>query len=158
MSDLIDWLYWTSNALLAPVIVTLFLMLAYSVLQAGGLLAEALARRVRPRGHGNAASAEELKIAAERALLPAKLCARLGPMLGLAGTLIPLGPSLKAFAIGDSQALASGLIIAFSTTVVGLVIGGVNYAAYAIRRQWYSEDLHAATAGPSVPGSPNEDD
>jgi biopolymer transport protein ExbB/TolQ len=53
---------------------------------------------------------------------------RLGPLLGLVGTLIPLGPGLMALNEGDLGQLSSQLVVAFSTTVVGLLIGGISYA------------------------------
>ncbi|WP_013630404.1 MotA/TolQ/ExbB proton channel family protein [Rubinisphaera brasiliensis] len=56
-----------------------------------------------------------------------RILIRLGPCLGLAGTLIPLGPGLTALSNGDLSELSSRLVVAFSTTVVGLLIGGVSY-------------------------------
>lgn len=56
-----------------------------------------------------------------------RVLVRLGPALGLAGTLIPLGPGLAALGDGDLDRLSTQLILAFSTTVVGLAIGGVGY-------------------------------
>jgi len=52
---------------------------------------------------------------------------RLGPCLGLAGTLIPLGPGLMALSEGDLSGLSAQLVVAFSTTVIGLLVGGVSY-------------------------------
>ena len=57
-----------------------------------------------------------------------RVAVRLGPLLGLVGTLIPLGPGLMALNEGDLGQLASQLVVAFSTTVVGLLIGGISYA------------------------------
>ncbi|MHC1636145.1 MAG: MotA/TolQ/ExbB proton channel family protein [Candidatus Methanospirareceae archaeon] len=70
-----------------------------------------------------------------------KVMIRLGPMLGLMGTLIPMGPALLALTKGDINTLANNLIIAFGTTVVGLLIGGVSYVIYTIRRRWYDDDM-----------------
>ena len=56
-----------------------------------------------------------------------RVLVRLGPCLGLAGTLIPLGPGLVALSEGDLGRLSAQLVVAFSTTVVGLLIGGVSY-------------------------------
>ena len=52
--------------------------------------------------------------------------ARLGPMTGLLGTLIPMGPALDGLANGDIAQLAGQMQIAFTTTVIGLVIGGIG--------------------------------
>ncbi len=56
-----------------------------------------------------------------------RVLVRLGPCLGLAGTLIPLGPGLMALSEGDLSRLSAQLVVAFSTTVVGLLVGGVSY-------------------------------
>lgn len=69
------------------------------------------------------------------------LLSRTGPMLGLVGTLIPLQPALAGLAAGDMQSMASNLLIGFTTTVVGLVIGGVSYALGVQVGQWGREDL-----------------
>jgi len=67
---------------------------------------------------------------------------RLGPMLGLMGTLIPMGPALLALTKGDVHTLAGNLIIAFGTTVIGLMIGGVSYLITVIRTRWYKQDMN----------------
>lgn len=67
------------------------------------------------------------------------LLARSGPILGLMGTLIPLGPGLTALGSGNIDILATALTVAFDTTVVGLLIGLVAYAVGRIRRRWYEQ-------------------
>ena len=66
---------------------------------------------------------------------------RLGPILGLLGTLIPLGPGLAALGTGDITTLAESLTIAFDTTVTGLAVGGIGYLISKFRKQWYESDL-----------------
>jgi biopolymer transport protein ExbB/TolQ len=66
---------------------------------------------------------------------------RVSPMLGLMGTLIPLGPALSGLSSGDMSALGSNLVVAFTATVVGLLISGVAYGVGLLRRVWYSRDL-----------------
>lgn len=66
---------------------------------------------------------------------------RLGPILGLLGTLIPLGPGLAALGSGDITTLAESLTIAFDTTVTGLAVGGLGYLISKFRKQWYESDL-----------------
>ncbi|MCY4596826.1 MAG: MotA/TolQ/ExbB proton channel family protein [Bryobacterales bacterium] len=66
---------------------------------------------------------------------------RTGPMLGLVGTLIPLQPALAALAAGDMQSMASNLLIGFTTTVVGLIVGGTSYALGVQVRHWGRQDL-----------------
>lgn len=73
---------------------------------------------------------------------------RIGPTLGLMGTLIPMGPGLAALGAGDVNTLANAIIVAFDTTVVGVGSGAVAYFVSKIRRRWYEEylsDLDALT-------------
>ncbi len=81
----------------------------------------------------------EHKIADSMARLA--LVTRVGPMLGLMGTLIPLGPALAGLASGDMQVMAGNLIVAFTTTVIGVLVGSVAYGIGLIRRTWYARDL-----------------
>lgn len=85
---------------------------------------------------------DDLQLEAERLLVLLDLGIRLGPMLGLAGTLIPLGPALMALSTGDFTTLATNLVVAFTTTVLGLIIGGVCFAIHAVRRTWYVQDIN----------------
>ena len=66
---------------------------------------------------------------------------RLGPIFGLLGTLIPLGPGLSALGTGDITTLAQSLTIAFDTTVTGLTIGALGFIVSKYRKQWYESDL-----------------
>lgn len=66
---------------------------------------------------------------------------RIGPTLGLMGTLIPMGPGLAALGAGDVNTLANSIIVAFDTTVVGIGAGAVGYFVSKVRRRWYEEDL-----------------
>ncbi|MDO5823063.1 MotA/TolQ/ExbB proton channel family protein [Methanobrevibacter sp.] len=66
---------------------------------------------------------------------------RVGPILGLLGTLIPLGPGLAALGTGDILTLAQSLTIAFDTTVTGLSVGALSYLISKFKKQWYESDL-----------------
>ncbi len=66
---------------------------------------------------------------------------RLGPMLGLMGTLIPLGPALIGLTSGNIHEMAMNLVVAFSTTVLGLAVGGLCYGMNLARRRWYAQDM-----------------
>lgn len=67
------------------------------------------------------------------------IVARVSPMFGLMGTLIPLGPGLIALGQGDTKTLSDSLLIAFDTTVAGLVAGAVSYVVSGIRKNWYEK-------------------
>lgn len=66
---------------------------------------------------------------------------RVGPSLGLLGTLIPLGPGLAALGTGDIATLAQSLTIAFDTTVTGLTVGALSYLISKYKKQWYESEL-----------------
>ncbi len=67
--------------------------------------------------------------------------ARIAPMIGLMGTLIPLGPGLVALGQGDTLTLSNSLLTAFDTTVAGLVVAAVALLISTVRKSWYSQYL-----------------
>lgn len=69
------------------------------------------------------------------------LVARLGPVFGLLGTLIPLGPGIVALGQGDTAQLASSLAVAFDTTIAGLAAAAVASVISVWRKRWYEQDL-----------------
>lgn len=69
--------------------------------------------------------------------------AKLGPMFGLMGTLIPLGPGIIALGRGDTLTLSQSLLIAFDTTVAGLAAAAVCYVISAVRKKWYAGYMSA---------------
>jgi biopolymer transport protein ExbB/TolQ len=66
---------------------------------------------------------------------------KLGPSLGLIGTLIPMGSSLAAMSSGNLQAMAGQMVVAFTTTIIGLATGTVAYALVALRQSWVSASI-----------------
>ena len=68
-----------------------------------------------------------------------ELVARLAPMFGLLGTLIPLGPGIIALGQGDTFTLSSSLLTAFDTTVAGLLAAAVATVVSALRKSWYKD-------------------
>jgi biopolymer transport protein ExbB/TolQ len=78
---------------------------------------------------------------ANKVLEKSRVLIRVGPMLGLMGTLIPLGPALVALSSGNIAELSSNLIVAFSSTVVGLLIGAIAMVINTVNRRWYKQDL-----------------
>ena len=73
----------------------------------------------------------------ERLTKLSDVISRIAPMFGLMGTLIPLGPGLIALGRGDTKTLSESLLIAFDTTVAGLISGAVAYVISSIRKNWY---------------------
>ncbi len=84
---------------------------------------------------------QEYEIKMAKRLEHTKIISTIGPMLGLMGTLIPLGPALIGLSSGDLETLARNLMIAFATTVVGLFAAGIGYVLTQVRRRWYWEDM-----------------
>jgi biopolymer transport protein ExbB/TolQ len=62
-------------------------------------------------------------------------------MLGLMGTLIPLGPGIAALSRGEFEILARAVSVAFDTTVIGLAVGIVGFIIGRLRRRWYDRVL-----------------
>lgn len=71
------------------------------------------------------------------------LTARIAPMLGLLGTLIPLGPGILALGSGDTQTLSTAIITAFDTTSLGLIIAGFALVISSVRKRWYKDYMVA---------------
>ena len=82
----------------------------------------------------------EMKL--EKELESSKTLMRIGPMLGLMGTLIPMGPALVGLASGDISSMALNMQVAFSTTVVGIFIGIIGYVTQLIKQRWFIEDVN----------------
>ena len=74
----------------------------------------------------------------DRRLRISDVIAKIGPILGLLGTLIPLGPGIIALGQGDTITLSSSLLTAFDTTIMGLVAAAVAIVISTIRSRWYA--------------------
>jgi len=70
-----------------------------------------------------------------------RLLVRAGPALGLMGTLIPLAPALTGLANGNVKELTDNLRVAFSVTVLGLLIGVIAFSISLVRDRLYAQDL-----------------
>ena len=55
-----------------------------------------------------------------------RLLTKLGPVLGLVGTLISMSPALVGLSTGDISGMAYNMQVVFASTVVGLVISAVG--------------------------------
>jgi biopolymer transport protein ExbB/TolQ len=76
-----------------------------------------------------------------RRLERTRMLVRFGPALGLMGTLIPLSPALEGLANGNTKQLTSNLRVAFSVTVLGLLIGAIAFTVSLVRDRLYAQDL-----------------
>ena len=77
----------------------------------------------------------------DKTLQKTDIITRVGPTLGLMGTLIPMGPGLAALGAGDVNTLAESLTLAFNTTIVGIGSGALCYVIGKIRSGWYDRYL-----------------
>ena len=82
---------------------------------------------------------------ARRRLERTDILTRVSPMLGLMGTLIPLGPGLAGLGQGDLSILTDAVTVAFDTTVMGLLVGIIGFVLGRLRRRWYDEILNEET-------------
>ena len=141
---LVQWIHAGVSWLLEPVIAALALLVALAIWEIGQTLGEGLGGIRRLREAGNAAAASRV---GRGRIERADLIARVGPMLGLMGTLIPLGPGLAALGRGELQTLAQAVTVAFDTTVTGLLVGIIGFILGRVRRRWYDHLLDTLEGG-----------
>ncbi len=84
----------------------------------------------------------DYEIVADKELGQSKILVKIGPMLGLMGTLIPMGPALVGLATGDISSMASNMQVAFATTVVGIIIGAIGFITLQVKQRWVASDMN----------------
>jgi biopolymer transport protein ExbB/TolQ len=72
---------------------------------------------------------------------PSRTLVKVGPSLGLLGTLIPMGTSLASLAAGNLEAMAGQMVVAFTTTIIGLACGTLAYIVAVVRQTWVNETI-----------------
>jgi len=155
-------LYVLANVFIYPVIIALFFLLGKIFYSLGSFAKEYYRRSRNPRYYSspfieqiNAIDAEdkmleiELNVVLEKAeqksflaIQSSRYSVKMGPTLGLIGTLTPMAKALSGLAQGNLSSLSSQMITAFSTTVIGLVIGGIAYSVMHVRLKWQRQDLY----------------
>ena len=83
----------------------------------------------------------DFEIAADKDLAISKTLTKMGPMLGLMGTLIPMGPALVGLSAGDISSMAYNMQVAFATTVVGLFASAIGFITQQVKQRWYLQDM-----------------
>jgi biopolymer transport protein ExbB/TolQ len=162
LAGLETFLYVISSALFYPVVVGLISLTFWIVISLGGFLRDYLDRR-----HGRSAAVQQyrrmldsealaqaanLDLELENRLQVAELelikgldkirfAIRVGPAVGLMGTLIPMGISLAALAQGDMPKMAGSMVTAFTATVVGLACGVAAYLISMVKEKWVRADM-----------------
>jgi biopolymer transport protein ExbB/TolQ len=160
-----ELLHHLASLLVWPVLIGLIAMLAFALIATGSFLRELWRRRTRATGLVLIKRLDE--IAAElpddvdldlrleeaiqlhdqrqlKSLQFLRLAVRLGPSLGLMGTLIPMADALQGLADGNLPRLASNMVTAFAATVIGLLISVLAYVISATRESWARDDSRAA--------------
>ena len=169
LSELIKILMTVSNTLLYPVIIALVVLVFVCLMMIGTFLSEYSKRsdNIKDKcARGNLSGfykkmkqlrskykdkkilnielerlIQKHEMEFEKKLEKTRLLIRVGPILGLMGTLIPMGPALLGLSTGNIDQMANQLVIAFTSTVVGLFVGGIALVLTTVRRRWYMEDM-----------------
>ncbi|WP_315352746.1 MotA/TolQ/ExbB proton channel family protein [Phocaeicola abscessus] len=84
---------------------------------------------------------DEFELFADKDLSVSKTLIKMGPMLGLMGTLIPMGPALVGLSTGDISSMAYNMQVAFATTVIGLFSSGIGFITLQVKQRWYVRDM-----------------
>jgi len=162
LAGLETFLYIVASSLFYPVIIGLVLLILWVVIYFGGFLREYIDRRqgnpsvllkfkkmldteLSQNGAATDIDLERRLQEAELALIKSldkiRFVIRVGPALGLMGTLIPMGIALSALAQGDMPKMASSMVTAFTTTVVGLACGVAAYLMTLVKEKWVRSDI-----------------
>ena len=136
----IGLLHQVTQLLLQPVIIALLGFLALALYDIGICFGERFGGIARLVKANNKAGLLQL---GKRRIERADFIARITPMLGLMGTLIPLGPGLAALGDGELSILTTAMMVAFDTTVVGLLAGVIGFVLGRLRRRWYDQALNS---------------
>lgn len=163
-------LYSISSLLYLPVLLAIIGLVLYLLVCAGGVAAEWRMRRRGDRHLVMAAEAEMAALPAQpksptspkrqpgldaqlerivqraeakglRSLDTVRFAVRVGPALGLMGTLIPMGIALAGLAQGNLPQMAQSMVTAFTATVVGLACSVLAYLLALVREHWLRSDL-----------------
>jgi biopolymer transport protein ExbB/TolQ len=71
----------------------------------------------------------------------AQVLVKVGPSIGLLGTLIPMGSALATLSQGNLEGMAGQMVAAFTSTIIGLATGTVAFIVAAQRLRWMAQDV-----------------
>lgn len=170
MAWLENLMYQLSDFFLAPVLVLLVVLFAYSLFALGSFIVQAWQRykakasfldlqkqglkkisSAQLSGYALAqmandnpqVSSDQLDVAALSDLEGVRTVSRLSPMLGLIATMVPMGPALKSLGDGNIQGISDNLVVAFSAVIFGLVIASITFWIASIKKRWLAVELVA---------------
>ncbi len=168
MRSLEELMYQMSDFFMAPVLIVLVILFAYSLLALGAFGWQAWQRHHARKNYQQAVkllpqtmvaqrikgypllalaqqspevTRDQLDVAALEHLESVRLVSRLAPMLGLIATMVPMGPALKSLADGDIQGISENLIVAFSAVIFGLVIASITFWIASVKKRWLAIEL-----------------
>ncbi|MGB0911212.1 MAG: MotA/TolQ/ExbB proton channel family protein [Nitrospirales bacterium] len=165
-----DIMYQVSNLFLTPVLFLIGLLFVYSFFALGTFTGQWFQRRKYLQDYrqivhelltGNTDSQtvkgyrlfnhfqrqptstpDYLDLLALKELEASRIITRIAPMLGLVGTMIPMGPALKSLADGNVQGISENLIVAFAAVTFGLVTASITFCLASIHKRWLASELH----------------
>jgi biopolymer transport protein ExbB/TolQ len=145
------FMYQVGQLFLLPVLALVALLFVYALYVLGSFLVQALQRRNPAKLGGYPlmrycescpeATEDELDLFAHKLLEPERLASRIAPMLGLVGTMIPMGPALKSLSDGNLAQVSGSLTVAFSAVILALIAASITYWVANVRRRWLAEEL-----------------
>lgn len=126
--------------LLQPVIWALLICTGIAIIEIGISIAE---RSFALNTWSKTDRVLEFEQLATRRIERTDFLTKIAPMLGLMGTLIPLGPGLSALGDGNLSVLTTAMSVAFDTTVLGLLVGIIGFVLGRFRRRWYESTIRS---------------
>lgn len=165
-------MYELSDFFMAPVLILLALLFAYSLIASGEYFFQIWQRRKNRANYFKAINCElgqannlnlkgyplleiahshpkvtkdQLDVAALEIMQGVRSVSRLAPMLGLIATMVPMGPALKSLANGNVQGISENLVVAFSAVIFGLVIASITFWIANDKKKWLAKDLVAVS-------------
>ena len=153
METISQVLFWVANSLLIPDIILLLLLFIRSFLLIGGVYNQYMTNSLYIRYLRDLLTTPpspdysdylitNFENDAEKDVILSKLLAKMGPVLGLIGTLIAMSPALVGLSTGDIAGMAYNMQVVFATTVVGLVVSAVGLVSLQFKQRWYAKDVN----------------
>lgn len=84
----------------------------------------------------------DFQVEVQKILAKYRMLVKFGPMLGLMGTLIPMGPALVGLGLGDISSMAYNMQVAFATTVIGMLVSGIGLCTLQLNQRYYAGYLN----------------
>ena len=143
-------MYAASQLFLIPVLLAIGVLFLHAFHALGAFLWQARQRRVglaagfeliEARRQDPGLRIVDLEALALARLEFARIATRVAPMLGLAATMILMGPALKALGDGELGDVSRSLMVAFSAVILALIAAALGYWVVSVRRRWYASDL-----------------